>query len=123
MAVPALSVTNLLYPKLRVAWLPDTLGLSVVGALFAGLYGIPHDQVTYSISSDYFTDLKFAQFHYANFGLPRRIFVAEIGFLATWWVGFFAAWFIARLTIPSFPRSRPHRSWPTSPCATLSLSR
>jgi hypothetical protein len=77
------------------------LGYAVVGALLAGLYGILHDQVTYSISHEYFTRLKFSQFHYADFGLPPRAFVAEIGFLATWWVGFVAAWFIARITVPA----------------------
>jgi hypothetical protein len=85
------------------------LGYSVVGAVLAGLYGVLHDQVTYSISPEYFTRLKFAQFHYADFGLPPRFFVAEIGFLATWWVGFVAAWFIARITVPAFPRAAAFR--------------
>jgi len=85
------------------------LGYSVLGAVLAGLYGLLHDQVTYSISPEYFTRLKFSQFHYADFGLPPRVFVAEIGFLATWWVGFVAAWFIARITIPAFPRAAPFR--------------
>ncbi len=35
--------------------------------------------------------------------MPPRVFVAEIGFLATCWVGFFAAWFIARLAVPALP--------------------
>jgi hypothetical protein len=83
--------------------------LSVVGALFAGVYGILHDQVTYSISREYFTNLKFTQFQYANFGFAPRVFVGEIGFLATWWVGFFAAWFMARITIPAFPRGLAFR--------------
>jgi len=94
---------NILYPKIRLARLPTMLGYAVVGALLAGIYGALHDQVTYSISHEYFTRLKFSQFHYANLGLPPRAFVAEIGFLATWWVGFFAAWFIARITVPAFP--------------------
>jgi hypothetical protein len=85
------------------------LGYSVLGAVWAGLYGVLHDQVTYSISHEYFTRLKFAQFHYADFGLPPRVFVAEIGFLATWWVGFVAAWFIARITVPAFPRAAAFR--------------
>ena len=33
---------------------------------------------------------------------PPRVFVAEIGFLATCWVGFFAGWFIGRITVPAF---------------------
>jgi len=76
---------------------------AVAGAILAGVYGVLHDQVTYSISPEYFTRLKFSQFHYANFGLPPRLFVAEIGFLATWWVGFMAAWFMTRITVPTFP--------------------
>ena len=79
------------------------LGYALVGALFAGIYGMVHDQVTYSICPEYFTRLKFSQFRYANFGLPPRVFVVEIGFLASWWVGLFAGWFIARIAVPSFP--------------------
>jgi hypothetical protein len=94
---------NLLYPKIRWACLPAMLGYAAAGAMLAGIYGIAHDQFTYSISPEYFTRLKFEQFHYANFGLPERVFVAEIGFLATWWVGFFSAWFLARLSVPAFP--------------------
>lgn len=94
---------NILYPKIRLALLPKMLGYTVLGGLLAGVYGMVHDQITYSISHDYFTQFKFAQFHYADFGWPPRVFVAEIGFLATWWVGFIGAWFIARLTVPSFP--------------------
>src|SRR6202521_2478913 len=100
---------NIFYPKIRFAWLPAMLAYAVVGSLLSGLYGILHDQATYSISHEYFTRLKFLQFHYANIGLPPRVFVAEIGFLATWWVGFFAAWFIARITVPSFPRATAFR--------------
>jgi hypothetical protein len=96
---------NILYPKIRFALLPDMLGYAVVGSLLAGCYGILHDQVTYSISNEYFTHLKFPQFHYANLGLSHRVFVGEIGFLATWWVGFFGAWFIARIIVPAFPRT------------------
>ena len=100
---------NLLYPKIPRALLPRMLGYAVIGGLLAGMYGILHDQITYSISPEYFTHLKFDQFHYANFGLPQRVFVAEIGFLATWWVGFFSAWFIARLTVPAFSRPAAFR--------------
>jgi hypothetical protein len=94
---------NLLYPKIRLKWLPAMLGYCVFGTLMAGVYGILHDQITYSISPEYFTRVKFIQFHWADFGFPPRVFVAEIGFLATWWVGFAAAWFLARFTVPSLP--------------------
>jgi hypothetical protein len=94
---------NLLYPKIRLNQLPAILAHAAVGAVCAAIYGILHDQITYSISPEYFTRLKFAQFQFANFGLPRRLFVAEVGILATWWVGFVAGWFIARKTVPRFP--------------------
>ena len=79
------------------------LGYALLGSLVAGFYGVIHDQITYSISPEYFTRLKFAQFRYADFGLPARCFVAEIGFLATWWVGFIAGWFLARMAVPKWP--------------------
>jgi len=94
---------NLLYPNVRLSWLPVMFGTACLGALIAGLYGIAHDQITYSISAEYFTRLKFNQFHWADLGLAPRFFVAEIGFLATWWVGFVGGWFICRVTLPACP--------------------
>ncbi len=79
------------------------IGYTAAGAVLAGCYGIAHDQITYTISEEYFTRLKFDQFRWANLGLPPRLFVGEVGFLATWWVGLIAAWFIARVTVPAFP--------------------
>ena len=76
--------------------------LSLVGALIAGCFGIIHDQLTYTISPEYFTRMKFDQFRGADFGFPPRIFVAEIGFLATWWVGLIAVWFLSRIALPKF---------------------
>lgn len=96
---------NWLYPKLKVEWLPAMVQCAGAGALIAGTYGIVHDQITYSISAEYFTKLKFQQFHYANFGFPVRVFVAEVGFLATWWVGLIAGWFLARIAVPEFSRA------------------
>lgn len=86
-----------LYPKIKKDELLFIVKWALLGALIAGAYGIIHDQITYTISSEYFTNLKFKQFHYANFGLGNRIFVATIGFLATWWVGFFAGWLFFRV--------------------------
>ena len=97
---------SLLYPKLRLDLLPAMVSYTLLGALIAGFYGMLHDQITYSISSEYFTRLKFLQFHYADFGLPPRVLVAEIGFLATWWVGLIAGWFLARIAVPAFPEKK-----------------
>jgi hypothetical protein len=94
---------NLLYPNVRLSWLPAMFGTACIGALIAGLYGIAHDQITYSISPEYFTRMKFNQFHWADLGLSPRLFVAEIGFLATWWVGFVGGWFLTRVALPACP--------------------
>jgi hypothetical protein len=103
------SALNLLYPKLRRDELPLMLALAATGAIVAGVYGALHDQITYSISEEYFTRVKFGQFHYADFGFPPRVFVAEIGFLASWWAGFFGCWFLARVAVPRHPARRATR--------------
>jgi len=90
---------NLLYPEIPLRRLPAMLGIASLGALIAGHYGIAHDQVTYSLSEEYFTRLKFTQFQWANVGLPPRLFVAEIGFLAASGVGLVAGWVFARLRL------------------------
>ena len=89
---------DILFPRIPLRRWLKMVGIAFVGAAIAGLYGIIHDQVTFSISPEYFTRLKFTQFHWANTGLPVRLFVAEIGFLATWWVGFIAGWVLARIS-------------------------
>jgi len=93
-------LSRLLYPQLTLRqflW----LGLfGLCGALIAGVYGVLHDLVTYSIGPEYFTRFKFAQFFYLDFHQPPRLLAAKIGFLASAWVGFFAAWFMGRMTLP-----------------------
>jgi hypothetical protein len=61
-----------------------------IAILVAGIYGILHDQLTYSISPEYFTKFKYRQFGFEPewFGGHRQT-VAAIGFLATWWAGLF----------------------------------
>ena len=59
-----------------------------VSIILAGLYGILHDQVTYTIGPEYFTKFKYDQFGFEPqwFGGHRQT-IAVIGFLATWWTG------------------------------------
>lgn len=56
--------------------------------LLGGLYGIIHDQITFSISPEYFTRFKYQQFGLEPIG-NDRVNVAIIGFWATWWFGAF----------------------------------
>lgn len=64
----------------------------VLACLIGGLFGVIHDQVTYTISEEYYTKFKFIQFGFDtgnnefNSEYPR-LYVAFVGFLATWWMG------------------------------------
>jgi len=71
-----------------------TLILIIIVAIVAGgVYGILHDQLTYTISPEYYTKFKFYQFRIATDGGNEAIFpnpriqVAQVGFMATWWMG------------------------------------
>ena len=66
--------------------------VAAMASVIAGIYGVINDQITFSISSEYYTKFKFIQFNLANennidkIKFPR-IFVSIVGFLATWWFG------------------------------------
>jgi hypothetical protein len=75
----------------------SSLLITALGVLVAGSYGAVHDQVSYTISQEYFTRFKFQQFAWADLGWPPRSFAALIGFLATWWAGLIGGWVLARL--------------------------
>ena len=70
----ATQIVRYLIPRISLVDLPWMLGVAAAGSLLAGLYGIGHDQLTYSISPEYFTKMKFEQFHYADFGFGNRVF-------------------------------------------------
>lgn len=94
---------NLLYPRLTLRQFGAMFLFGLVGALIGGAYGIVHDLVTFRIGPEYFTKFKFIQFSYLDMSQPETATVAKIGFLATWWVGFFSAWFMGRMTLPHEP--------------------
>lgn len=92
-----------IYPKLQLAHLPMMVGIALVGGLIGGVYGLLHDLITYSISNEYFTLMKFGQFAHMNLGLPPRYYAAQIGFIAAGVVGLAAGWFVGRTTVPLWP--------------------
>jgi hypothetical protein len=59
----------------------------VLAVVAAGLYGMLHNQISYTVSPEYFTKFKFWQFHLANSTQPERWRAALVGFLAAWWMG------------------------------------
>jgi hypothetical protein len=85
------------------------LAIAALGAVVAGTYGALHDQVSYAISPEYFTKMKFRQFAWADAGWPPRAYASVIGFLGTWWVGLFAGWFLARAGLAELPEPTRRR--------------
>jgi hypothetical protein len=55
--------------------------------LAAGVFGAFHDQISYTVSSEYYTKFKFPMFGLVDAGIPDRLRAAEVGFLASWWMG------------------------------------
>jgi hypothetical protein len=92
-----------LIPQLSRPQFLASLEIAAIGALIAGTYGAIHDQISYTISPEYFTKMKFEQFAHADFGWPERGFTALIGFLATWWVGLIGGWILARVGLAALP--------------------
>lgn len=85
---------NLIYPKVKN--FNKIIPYIFWGLVIASVYGAIHDQVTYAISPEYFTELKFKQFSYADFQLGNRVFASTVGILATFWFGALAGWFLGR---------------------------
>lgn len=60
--------------------------LFAIACLFAGLYGAVHNQISYTICPEYFTQFKFHQFDIDE-RYPVRIGAAIVGWHAAWWMG------------------------------------
>jgi hypothetical protein len=63
------------------------LVLVLIAMLLSGLYGMVHNQISYTVSPEYFTKFKFRQFGLMNTALPERVRASMVGFLASWWMG------------------------------------
>lgn len=106
---------RLIVPRIDRRALGGMLATVAAGALVAGVYGVLHDQVTYSISEEYFTRFKFHQFAWAEPGEGSpRLFAGIIGFLATWWVGALAGWILARISVSGEGELAPVRELVTA---------
>lgn len=63
------------------------LALVVLAIALAALYGILHNQISYTVSPEYFTKFKFYQFGLVDSALPERVRASIVGFHASWWMG------------------------------------
>lgn len=64
------------------------LVLFVFACLLAGGYGALHNQISYTVSPEYFTKFKFHQFQ-INEVIGERLGAAIVGWSASWWMGIF----------------------------------
>jgi len=105
-----MKLVDLIIPRIPSSTIGHIVIVTLVGALFGGLYGVLHDQVTYTIGPEYFTRFKFDQFSYARPSTDSpRIFAGIIGFLASWWVGALTAWVLARISVRREGELPPNR--------------
>jgi hypothetical protein len=61
--------------------------LFLIAIVLTGLYGMVHNQISYTVSPEYFTKYKFLQFGLVDTPLPERVRASMVGFLASWWMG------------------------------------
>ena len=62
----------------------------IVSTILASIYGILHNQISYSISAEYFTKFKFDQIGEWLYRVQNeRIAISFVGFISTWWFGLF----------------------------------
>ena len=64
--------------------------VAAMASVIAGIYGVINDQITFSISSEYYTKYRFLQYNLVQVeGDSRiiypRILVVLVTFLSTWW--------------------------------------
>lgn len=59
----------------------------LLAVVVAGLFGALHNQISYTVAPEYFTRFKFEQFSLLDPNVPERIRTAQVGFLASWWMG------------------------------------
>jgi len=61
--------------------------LLAAACLIAGVYGMLHNQVSFTVSPEYFTQFKFHQFELIPIKMPARDAAAIVGWRASWWMG------------------------------------
>jgi len=86
----------MIIPRLSLSVYVFAFLCALCGIVVASVYGVLHDQLTYSLSPEYYTKFKFYQFGYAEGDASSRLLVVKIGVLATWWVGLIAGWLLGR---------------------------
>ena len=72
------------------------LPLLAIGCIVAGIYGVLHNQISYTVSPEYFHEFKYYQFRLEP-SIPGRIGASIVGWNASWWMGLVIGIFIVPL--------------------------
>ena len=85
-----------MYKKFRLFIL-----IIILSIILASVFGFLHNQISFTISDEYFTKFKFKQFGFEDYGMTSsRLYSGLIGIVSSWWVGLIIALFHG--TIPFF---------------------
>ncbi len=79
-------------------------GAILLACLAAGVFGVVHNQISYTIAPEYFHGFKFIQFRFPE-ALQTRVGASYIGWLASWWMGLLLAPLVFLTCLPA-PRVR-----------------
>ena len=71
---------------MRLGKFPTFFMLIGLAAIAAAVFGALHNQLSYTVGPDYFYTIKFPQFGIPD-DTPPRIGAAQVGALASWWMG------------------------------------
>ena len=80
-------VDELIVKRLTLQRFAIFIAYIVLAVLAAGAFGMVHDQISYTVSPEYFTKFKFLQFRLLDPEVPERLRAAKVGFLASWHPG------------------------------------
>ncbi|MFD0861482.1 hypothetical protein ACFQ1M_04635 [Sungkyunkwania multivorans] len=62
--------------------------IGIISIILGSIYGMLHNQISYSISPEYFTKFKFDQIgEWLHQVENERIAISFVGFVSTWWFG------------------------------------
>ncbi|MNQ44504.1 hypothetical protein D3C85_582640 [compost metagenome] len=71
-----------------------------ISPIIAGVFGILHNQFTYTISDEFFTEVLFERFGFVQYGQDTpRLTASIIGVWSTWWMGLITGFIFAIISL------------------------
>lgn len=61
--------------------------LVLLAVAVAAVFGAVHDQISYTVSPEYYTRFKFVRFGLTDPLLPERMRASLVGIIGSWWMG------------------------------------